>query len=360
MPVLICVSKKVKKSGKKEPFYYIVENKSVVENNMRKRKRVYLKSLGRITKTQAHIELDRFISEQKKINEKSNSISFSDAVAKAKVELKKEVGVNITDATFQDFRNRISKCIKFFDAFEIHKISYKQIESFKQELINHGLANRSINLVLIQLKKVFKWALRNEYIKYMPLIEFLSQKKANIIDRLNSEQIKIILDSTKNEKIKFYIRFMLLTGMRPNEFQKLKWKNISLEEGYIHVISDNKNKKGRKIPVLPELRKLIHSWRDENYILNENVSPYVNYDSVIKFLARIGGECGIKLTSYKLRKTFASIMAESGVDRGKLAEIMGNSIATGEKYYIDVQHQHLREEMAVMDNTMSSLGGLDD
>ena len=36
------------------------------------------------------------------------------------------------------------------------------------------------------------------------------------------------------------------------------------------------------------------------------------------------------------------MMAEAGVDRGHLAELMRHKISTGEKYYIAVRHQFLQ------------------
>ncbi len=357
MPVLIRINKKIKKTGKKEYFYYIVENRTLIKGGQRKTVRNYLKSLGRITKTQAYIELGRFVSNQKELVVKKQKIPFDEAVLKTEIELQQEVGINISLRTFQDFKERIVKCNEYFNTFSLNEISYRDIENFKEHLIKKGLGNRTINIVLVQLRKVFKWGLKHEYTNEIPLVEYLLERKANVIDRLTRLEIQNILDCSQNEKVTFYIRFMLLTGMRPNELHKLKWEHTYLDGGYIHVISDNKRKRGRKIPIQHELKKLIEDWKSSSLSSDIFVSPYLNRHSVATLFRRLGEKCNISLTAYKLRKTFASIMAENGVDRGKLAEIMGNSIATGEKYYIDVQHQHLRDEMKVMGNVMNEYGG---
>ena len=353
MPTLVCTSKKIKKTRKKEKFYYIVENKLIQENGLKKNKRTMLKSLGKVSKAQAYVELDRYNNTHQKNTD--SPISFTNAVKLSREILKKEVGVNSKQRTFELFEYGIVKSESFFKNFKLKDIIHKDIENFKTNLLQKGLSNRSVNIVLVQFKKVFKIAINQQWIESIPNIQPLSQKKANKIDRLSQKEIQTVLSTCENKKVSFYIQFMLLTGMRPHEFHHLKWHHIYLEKSFIHIISDNKNKRGRKIPIPAPLNNIIVDWQQSIYNQSDYVAPYQRRDSINSLFTRLGKKCNIKVTSYKLRKTFASIMAEQGVDRGKLAEIMGNSIATGEKYYIDVQHQHLKEEMDVMANVMAGI-----
>ncbi|MCP4049240.1 MAG: tyrosine-type recombinase/integrase [bacterium] len=346
MPALITKEKFIKKTNQKEKFFYIVENYTEIQDGKKRYKRRILKSLGRISKRQANIELSRFIDNPvaKLENIITTNILFTAALKIIDDSIKKTININIKESTYESFQYGVNFCEKYFLNHMLKDIGFIEIENFKQWLEEKKLSARSKNIVLIQLRKIFKYAVKRQWIKFIPLIESVKESKSNIIDRLTNEEIALILECD-NQKLKFYIKFMLLTGLRPAEFKILKWSHISYEEKYIHIISDNKLKKGRKIPLDQQLEKTLIDWKESIFCFDEYVSPYRRPDSVVKLLKKHGKKYGINLNSYTLRKTFASIMAENGVDRGELAEIMGNTIATGEKYYIDVRHQHLMSAM---------------
>ena len=78
-------------------------------------------------------------------------------------------------------------------------------------------------------------------------------------------------------------------------------------------------------------------------------SPYLNKWALRSALNRLMKQTNIhKLNPYIFRKTYGCIMAEAGVDRGQLAELMRHSVATGEKYYISVRHQFLQKSAGIL------------
>ncbi len=352
MPTLIHVNKKIKKTGKKEKFYYIVENTTEISEGKKKIKRRYLKSLGRVTKSQAYIELDRFINSPDQGLNLDVNILFKDAVIEFENYYKKEVGISIRQRTFDDFLYHKKKLLNFFGSIELIKINLDHIQQFKDENLK-GFSASAGNHYLYDLKKVFKYGIEKKWINSIPYFSTFKATTQNTLKRLTEDEIKTVLNHA-NPNLKFYIEVILNIGLRPKEMKHLKWKHVNFKDRYIHVISDNSQKKGRKIPMTDKVKALLS---ERLAIINNAimVSPYKDTDGVNSSMRRLSNKTGVKLDSYKLRKTFASIMAERGVDRGQLALIMGNTIATGEKYYIDVRHEHLREEMKVIESVITKI-----
>jgi hypothetical protein len=103
-------------------------------------------------------------------------------------------------------------------SLKIRNIKYDDVEKLKDSLISF-LSNRSIHLVLLELRKAMKYAKKRNYIVDIPIIEHLKEYPKEII-RLSKKQLKELIN-TATGSTKFYIYVMSFTGMRPNEFFKL-------------------------------------------------------------------------------------------------------------------------------------------
>ncbi|MCP4049449.1 MAG: hypothetical protein GY730_01920, partial [bacterium] len=97
MPALISIAKFIKKSNKKEKFYYIVENYTTIKDGKKSNKRKILKSLGRISKRQANIELSRFVDNTvaKLENTINTNMLFTTALKIVDDSIKKTININI-------------------------------------------------------------------------------------------------------------------------------------------------------------------------------------------------------------------------------------------------------------------------
>lgn len=358
MPTLKKVSKLIKKTGRTETYWFIVEN--YTEGSIKKRR--YLKNLGRSpydnparTLKWANLELARFTDNPIKTGTKS--ITFREAVELTRESLRNKIGIEIKKNTFDLFEYGISFCLEYLGEKRINEIGYQDIEGLKlwlarKEVSRNNkklLQNRTINLILLSLSKVFKFCVRANLLVHVPLIDTCKEKVKCQIDRMTKEEIQAML-AIPNPNARFLFKLLLLTGMRPQDAKNLRWAQVNFDQGYIEIISDNRRKRGRKIAITDELAVLLRDFKATQCADPVYVSPYRHTSTVTntfkKFAATL--QPPIKIYCYKIRKTYASIMAENGVDRGMLAVIMGNSVAVGEKYYVDVvdvNHIYLKPEM---------------
>jgi integrase len=136
---------------------------------------------------------------------------------------------------------------------------------------------------------------------------------------------------------------MLWAGLRPNEALRLKWENVNVEGGYIDVLSDNKRKPGRKVPLHAGLRGVL----EKTPQASAYVSPYRDSKYASRSMKRLEARTGVKCNPYKMRKTFCSTLVRLGVDPVFVAKIMGHSsVQTSFNYYLDLKDEQLHQAIS--------------
>ena len=119
----------------------------------------------------------------------------------------------------------------------INEIDFEVIEDFK---ISLKLKNRTTNIVLSDLKRFLEWCQDNGWIKSMPKIKRLTEKKEDSkVSALSREEFETLIKHA-NDTQKYYLWLMVYTGMRPAEATLLEWTHIG--DDYIDIISDNPKK----------------------------------------------------------------------------------------------------------------------
>jgi integrase len=69
------------------------------------------------------------------------------------------------------------------------------------------------------------------------------------------------LDATKSaDLLKFYLRFLALTGAREKEALRIRWVDVDFEKRFVTVgaDADTKNSRSRTVNFTPELKILLH------------------------------------------------------------------------------------------------------
>jgi len=224
---------------------------------------------------------------------------------------------------------------------KMRAITFQEIEEYKNKL-SDVVSNRTTNIVLIQLRKLFKYAIRLNFMDKEPNIVNLKENRKEIVSLTKSQLKKLIEVSKGCESVYFYVCVMAFTGMRPNEFLTLQWDQVNLKSKYIDVVSDNSLKKGRRIPVHDKLIAMFKKRTPKK----GNVCPYRSRFGARKMINRYGKKMGIDISPYSLRKTFASLMAEQEVSPFKVAKLMGHaSISTTYKYYVAFESEKLKKDI---------------
>ncbi|OGI04447.1 MAG: hypothetical protein A2X42_04050 [Candidatus Margulisbacteria bacterium GWF2_38_17] len=332
------LSKRVSKSKPKKnnTQWYIIEY--YTENGTKKKQ--YIENLGYISHTEAKVLLDKYNVHNTNKPKSRGKVTVGTAFEDFAKLYKQMIGDTVKPRTYDIFEYHSKRIIDFMGFVELAKLEYQNVEAFKLALKNEDLSNKSVNLYLSELKKVLDYSVKKKWIPDYPKIEMLPLKRSNQpIEVLSREEIDILLEQSGHSQ-KFYLKLMIFTGMRPVESSRLKWENINFDQGYIDIISDNPLKRGRTIPIHPRIKDMLIE-ADKSC---EYVSPYLDSVLAKKAMKRLSVKTGIVCNPYKLRKTFGSILAQSGVDTVFVAKLMGHAdLQTTYKYYLRLKDENLIE-----------------
>lgn len=130
---------------------------------------------------------------------------------------------------------------------ELGKLNAATVQQFYNNLIKTGNKPNSCKKILETLSSCLKYAKKLKLIIYLPTdIEKVQQIKEKVIV-WDDTQLKFFLNQIKGTQLYLPALIISLTGLRIGELCGLRWDNVALEEGAIHireqVIIDKKNHK---------------------------------------------------------------------------------------------------------------------
>lgn len=232
----------------------------------------------------------------------------------------------------------------------LHNMKFSEIRTGNMEQIINNLDKSHSTKTKVKLLcgLLFKYALENDivYKNYAEFIELEKEentKKENEIFTL--EERKKILNSD-NETGADIVIILLYTGLRINELLNLKKENIDFENGTITGGLKTEAGRERIIPIHPTAEPylknryenatsdLIFTKADGRPLTDKYFRTKVYYP----LLKKLDIE---KRALHKTRHTFATILAESGVDTLAIKEILGHEdyAFTANKYtHTDVKY----------------------
>ena len=154
----------------------------------------------------------------------------------------------------------------------------------------------------------------------------------------------------------------MLQGMRPEEILELRKENIHLEANQLLVVSGKSRAARRTLDLTSESRSILASRM-------KGISPWVfpsprdtsrhcgplngPHDRLIAKAQKEG--VNLNFVLYDFRHTFATRMAQAGVDLKTLAEILGHSSIRLVDRYVHPTAEHKKRAMKIYERASNSL-----
>lgn len=273
--------------------------------------------------------------------------------------------------------NHIIPC--FGDSDSLHE---KEVQAFVLQKLEKGLSIKSVKDILIVLKMVMKYGVKNEWMNYYEWdIKYPTTSANKELEVLSVAHHRTILNYIQSHftftGLGIYIS--LSTGLRIGEICALKWGDVNVADGTITVsrtieriyiiegekkhtelvINTPKTKNScREIPMSKELLAMVKPLKkvvnDDFYMLTNDEHPteprtYRNYYN--KLMLKLGIP---KLKYHGLRHSFATRCIEAGCDYKTVSVLLGHSnISTTLNLYV---HPNMEQKKRCITKMFKSLG----
>ena len=268
---------------------------------------------------------------------------------------------------------------EFGDNDSLHE---HDVQAFVLKKIEHGLSAKSVKDILIVLKRVMKFGVKNEWMNHYEWdIKFPVNSQPKELEVLSVANHKKILDYVQHNFtfMSLGIYISLSTGLRIGEICALKWSDINVADGKITVqrtieriymvegekkhtqlvINTPKTVNScREIPISKELLAMVKPMKKvvnaDFYVLTNEDKPteprtYRNYYNRLMEKLDIP-----KLKYHGLRHSFATRCIEAGCDYKTVSVLLGHSnISTTLNLYV---HPNMEQKKRCINKMLKSLG----
>jgi integrase len=323
-------------------------SKSLAENVLRKRKLAIAENRFLDIKKEQKIRFDVFADEYLELHCKPNNKSWKKSDYFNLENLKKYFG--------NKYLHEITpKDIEQYRADRIKEV--KKLNNGEKQFISPATVNRGLNCLSSLYNRAIEWgkATNNPMSKIKPF------KVQNKITRfLEIDEIEKLLANCC-EHLKPVVITALHTGMRKSEILNLKWRDIDIKRGIIHLL-DTKNGEKREVPMNEIVQKTIigvlKNPESQYVFCNKEGKPYENVRKSFSTALKNAGI--INFRYHDLRHTFASQLVMSGVDLNCVRELLGHKSLAMTLRYSHLSPDHKKRAVDILGKRMDTIWTLED
>lgn len=295
-------------------------------------------------------------------------------------EWKEEKKKYVKKSTYAAYQLLIQNHIKpyFGDLYEVNE---EKVQQFVFDKLDAGLSEKTIRDIIIVLKMILKFGIKNGYLEYVQIdVKFPSKQEKKDLDVLSkADQKKFMEHLRTNFTFKNLGIFICLsTGMRIGEICGLRWCDVDTAEGVIKVrhtlqriyIIEGETRHTellldtpktansvRDIPMSSELLKMLKSLNkvvNENYYVISNDIKPIEPRTYRNYYKKLCKQLDIpELKFHGLRHSFATRCIESKADYKTVSVLLGHSnISTTLNLYV---HPNKEQKKKTIDKMLRSL-----
>lgn len=295
-------------------------------------------------------------------------------------EWKEEKKKYVKKSTYAAYQLLIQNHIKpyFGDLYEVNE---EKVQQFVFDKLDAGLSEKTIRDIIIVLKMILKFGIKNGYLEYIQIdAKFPSKQEKKDLDVLSKANQKKFMEHLRNNFTfkNLGIFICLSTGMRIGEICGLRWCDVDTAEGVIKVrhtlqriyiiesearhtellLDTPKTANSvRDIPMSSELLKMLKSLNkvvNENYYVISNDIKPIEPRTYRNYYKKLCKQLDIpELKFHGLRHSFTTRCIESKADYKTVSVLLGHSnISTTLNLYV---HPNKEQKKKTIDKMLRSL-----
>jgi integrase len=267
--------------------------------------------------------------------------------------------------SYRRIATSFTSAAQFFGREPVSLISPGRLEEYKAWRVNdHGIRDITLRHDLHALSKFFGYAVKQRWAIDNPIrnVTIPSDADAIRIHVLNfEEEREYFLRAAKHRDLNDLGRLILNQGMRPEEVTSLRKSDVNLHHGQLRIIGGKSPAARRTLDLTSESRVILarRMAGDSKWIFPSSRNPGQSITRVNGAHDRLCAEAskaGIVFTFvlYDFRHTFATRIAQAGIDLATLAAILGHSSIRLVQRYVHPTAEHKRAAMLQYDEILRS------
>lgn len=295
-------------------------------------------------------------------------------------EWKEEKKKYVKKSTYAAYQLLIQNHIKLYFG-DLYEVNEEKVQQFVFDKLDAGLSEKTIRDIIIVLKMILKFGIKNGYLEYVQIdVKFPSKQEKKDLDVLSKVDQKKFMEHLRNNFTfkNLGIFICLSTGMRIGEICGLRWCDVDTAEGVIKVrhtlqriyIIEGETRHTellldtpktinsvRDIPMSSELLKMLKSLNkvvNENYYVISNDIKPIEPRTYRNYYKKLCKQLDIpELKFHGLRHSFATRCIESKADYKTVSVLLGHSnISTTLNLYV---HPNKEQKKKTIDKMLRSL-----
>lgn len=184
----------------------------------------------------------------------------------------------------------------------------------------------------------------------------LSHPKRNkkIPEILTVDEVRKLIENTKNIKHKLIIKMLYGCGFRVSEIINLRKDNVNFNEGLIHInLAKGKKDRFVKLPnsIADELEKYCELYEGD-ILFDSNRGGKLTTATIQAILKKAAKKTRIQKRVYPhlLRHSFATYLLEQGTDLKLIQKLLGHSDIKTTQIYLQISQASIKNIKSPLDN----------
>jgi integrase len=246
-------------------------------------------------------------------------------------------------------------------------LTVQDIDRLRAGLEKEGKAPQTVKHVLVLLKRLLGFALRNGHVPSVPgglhfSMPAVDNRMTENLTRKEARKLLRALDEEKDQNLASLVRLALFTGMRRSALLNLQWADLDFERGFITLRGEAaKNGKTEKIPMNRQARAVLSgiTRADSPYVFpgRRAGKPRVNISPLLKRVREKAGLPENFRPLHGLRHSFASWLASSGkVSMFELQKLLTHASPQMTHRYAHLHDDALRKASELAGSLFSEAG----
>lgn len=253
-------------------------------------------------------------------------------------------GVRYSSRTNESYLALLELFFKFYNEKDPLKITSNEVSQFVHEfIVTNGYSASYQNQMISAIKTFYKILGKANF---EPKIFERPRKSKALPKVFSKDEVKRILNATKNNKHKLLLWIIYSCGLRRSEVTNILLTDLDRSRGIVHI-REGKGKVDRIVPVSAKVWEKIDEYIDgfgpRKYLFEGQTGGRYSAESVYRVFKQALEHAGIKkdVGVHSLRHSYATHLHESGLDIRYIQELLGHKSTRTTEVYTHVSRRNL-------------------